>query len=112
MKFLRLVILPVVIFLAGCSSDPEIDAYVDFLLNDDGQYKAVPASDLRCFAGEMKDRLTEEQWNYTLVETGIRTSEEKEPDADADDWGQIGAIFEMMGPIMVAAELCGVPMEN
>lgn len=96
------------IFIASCGSDPEVDAVVEKLSSEEDWSK----SDIKCYVKGIKKGLTDDQWDQFLVMTEVK-EEEKKSDPSMEDLGEaMGETFAMMPIIMASAVKCGIPLNT
>ena len=95
------------IFIASCGSDPEVEAVVEKLSSEEDWSK----SDVKCYVKGIKKGLTDDQWNQFLVMSDVK-EEETKSDVSLEDIGTaMGETFAMMPVIMASAVKCGIPLD-
>jgi hypothetical protein len=108
------------IFIASCGSDPEVEAVVEKLSSAEDWSK----SDVKCYVKGIKKGLTDDQWDQWLVMSDLKEEETESDMIALDDTGNVdfgqsmenagNAMAEtiaMMPVIMASAVKCGIPLD-
>ena len=104
MKLLNVfVMFFMLVFIASCGSDPEVDAVVEKMSSEEDWSK----SDTKCYVKAIKKGLSDEQWDQFLIMGDFKESET----AADDSLENMGAQFAMLPVLMASAVKCGIPLE-